>query len=242
MKKEIVILAAGIGSRLRPMTDNIPKAMVKVNGIPILKNLLDQIFKIKTEKMKVNIVTGYCSKEIEKFTSGYKDITLIENKVFDITNNMYSLNLALDIIDKNSQLIIINADCFYDFKIVKKMIAFENNDVIAVDKNFFSEESMKVKLNNDGYVNSISKNLPNTQNTYVSMDFYTFSSNTVLLLKQIIRNIINSGDNNSWTEVAIDILSRNKSTKISSCFFSEKWIEIDDLNDLKTANKIFRDT
>ena len=37
------------------------------------------------------------------------------------------------------------------------MISFENNDVIAVDKNFWGEESMKVKLNNDGYVNSISK-------------------------------------------------------------------------------------
>ena len=45
MKKEVVILAAGIGSRLRPLTNNIPKSMVEVAGTPILERLLTQINK-----------------------------------------------------------------------------------------------------------------------------------------------------------------------------------------------------
>ena len=90
-----IILAAGIGSRLRPITDTLPKCLVNVQGIPILQYQLDAFKNAGIRKLVVatgylsNKVKDYLEKELHNF-----DLSIIENKKFLTTNNMYSLWLT----------------------------------------------------------------------------------------------------------------------------------------------------
>jgi len=242
MKKDIIILAAGVGSRLRPLTDEVPKTMVKVNGEAIIERLLTQIDSIEDFYGSVKIVSGYKSQILKFFINdlGLKiKIEFIENSDFLTTNNMYSLFLALSKVESPNGIVIINADCFYDKEIVNKVVKSDGN-YIAIDKGIFNEESMKVRIDNQGKVVNMAKTLEENNNVYVSIDIYSFNTYGKEKLFKISSEIINNGDLNSWTEVAIDLFAKEKESNIKCIDVTGKrWMEIDNHEDLKTAEKIF---
>ena len=237
MSVDVIILAAGVGSRLRPLTDSIPKTMVKVNDKTIIERLFDQLNLYETGS--INVLAGYKHTVLREFldAKGY-EFNFIVNEVFDKTNNMYSLSLGLDgIMSNSSNLIVINADCVYDDEIVRQMLA-SNKSSIAIDSSVFNEESMKVVLDEKGNITEMSKQIEKTENSFVSMDIYNFSNESKQNLNNIIKEFVKKGDLNSWTEVAIDLLVKNNEL-IESLPFKNKWMEIDDLKDLKIAEKLF---
>lgn len=240
MKKDIIILAAGVGSRLRPLTDSVPKTMVKVNGESIIERLLKQIDAVEGVEKNVKIVAGYKYDILKNYVEklGIK-LEFIINKDFDKTNNMYSLHLALKSLKGNNDLVIINADCFYDENIVSEMITAKG-DYIAIDKSSYSDESMKVKLDTNGQVSQMAKSLLENDDVFVSIDLYTFSDKTKQQIQAIVQTFIDAKDLNSWTEVAIDVLAKREESEIGVVDFSKsRWMEIDNHEDLKTAETIF---
>jgi len=107
-----LILAAGDGKRLRPLTYTTPKGMIPVNGVPMLVNALSQIEKIGIKSAV--IVVGHLKEKIydaigRKF--GGVDITYVENKIYDKTNNVYSLWLARNYL--NDDALMLECDLFY---------------------------------------------------------------------------------------------------------------------------------
>ncbi|MCM4172241.1 phosphocholine cytidylyltransferase family protein [Arenibacter sp. TNZ] len=242
IKKDIIILAAGVGSRLRPLTDEVPKTMVEVNGEAIIERLLKQIEAIDSISTNIKIASGYKSQILKNFVHSLdlkSNIEFIENPDYDTTNNMYSLYLALSTLNEKNDLVIINADCFYDKYIVENIIK-SNGNYIAIDKGIFNEESMKIKTDGTDRVIGMSKAFKEDNNVYVSIDIYTFDSKNRDKIFQISSNIINGGELNSWTEVAIDLLSKDESSNINYLDMTgRKWMEIDNHEDLRKAEKIF---
>lgn len=240
MKKDIIILAAGVGSRLRPLTDSVPKCLVTVNSEAIIERVLKQINAIHTIDKEIYIVTGYKSDVLTTFVDqlGIK-VTYIYNADYATTNNMYSLNMALKQTTPDADLVIINADCFYDAQIVNDILHAEGN-FISIDKGVFSAESMKVRTNAAGEIIAMSKALTEDPNTFVSMDIYTLNKALKQELINITNTIIEGGDLNSWTEVALDLLSRGEQKILSLDFTNHNWMEIDDHADLKKAEEIFK--
>ena len=88
-----IIMAAGLGSRLAPVTDNTPKPMVEVNGIRMIDTIIDALH--KNGIYEIHIVVGYLKDEFKKLNAKYNDLDFIENPYYDRFNNISSLYVAL---------------------------------------------------------------------------------------------------------------------------------------------------
>lgn len=233
---EVVILAAGFGSRLEEITKETPKALVKVVGKSILEHQIDAYKLAGISEEKITVVVGYEGNQIIDFCNDkYPSLNIINNTDYNKTNNMYSLYLYLAI-SNASGLMISNGDCVYDPKIIQKMVDSSSPSIIACDIGSYSEESMKIVA--DGkWVTQISKQISERDALGNSIDLYKFSGEDLNQFKQIVSNELEENINN-WTEVAIDRFCTEG--KIAFLDIENlNWVEIDNQEDLLLAEKRF---
>lgn len=153
-----VILAAGMASRLRPLTNNTPKCLLNVGERPLLQRSMDAI--IKSGVKDFVIVTGYLHEMIEEFVAKQYgssiNVKFIHNSVFDSTNNIYSLWLARPEVD-GEEFLLLDSDLLYDPQIVAKVLASDSHNVLTLIKHDLGEEEMKVVTDANGAITEISK-------------------------------------------------------------------------------------
>lgn len=110
--KRAVIMAAGFGSRMVPVTLDRPKPMVKVNGVRIIDTLLDALVSVGIKD--ITLVRGYKKEKFDEITDKYPFIKFVDNDVYDKTNNISSAMAALEHIDEcylcEADLYISNPD------------------------------------------------------------------------------------------------------------------------------------
>ena len=101
--KRAVIMAAGFGSRMVPVTLDRPKPMVAVNGVRIIDTLLDALVSVGIKD--ITLVRGYKKEKFDEILEKYPFINLIDNDIYDKTNNISSAMAALELIRLLSQSI-----------------------------------------------------------------------------------------------------------------------------------------
>ncbi len=234
---QVIILSAGMGMRLKPLTNEKPKCLVNVCSKPILKHQIDYFFNDKRID-EIIIVIGYMADLIRKFIKNFYNndpkIILIENKDFSTTNNMYSLFLTRKYI-KNAFL-LVNGDVILNPEIIDELIKFPPENAIAVDVGRYYKESMKVVQKGDLLID-ISKEIKKENALGCSIDFYKFSKKGKdIFFSKLEEIIIERKDKTQWTEVAIQYLLNNKSLEMRAYDIKGKaWVEIDNFNDLNEA-------
>jgi choline kinase len=237
---EAIILAAGVGSRLAPITNELPKALVPVNSKPILQYQIESY--LEADIKKIYIVVGYKGEQIEnfinnKYPSQLNCFHVIRNTEYKITNNMYSLYLALKIADSQS-IIISNADVVVKKDMVTRILDYNAESGIAFQPENHNDESMKVSIDNNNCVFRISKQITKENSNGTSIDFYKFSGKgKEELIKEVINTIEVKKDYNSWTEVAINNILHYRHIKGIN-IGNDFWYEIDNFEDLKNAEKL----
>lgn len=232
----VIILAAGVGSRLRPMTDVVPKCMILINNVPLIERLVNQLNSC-SEEIKINVVLGYKSNVVVDYFKR-SNINFIINEDYEITNNMYSFYLATKNISDLADMVVINADCIYDNEIVEKCFNSKTSCIMA-DYSFFSEESMKIEVIND-VVRGIAKTYEKDVNIFTSIDMYKFCGNESKEMISHVADVINSGERNSWTEVAINAIAKDVSVRFRPLSIDKsRWYEIDNHADFEIASKLF---
>jgi choline kinase len=231
-----VILAAGVGSRLRPLTDNMPKCLVEVNGISILERQIEALARPEIEE--IVIVCGYKAEKVFRFVhgKGYRNIRLVENLEYLNTNNMYSLYLAKDFVPDD--FILANADVIFHPGIIGELINNSPDSVIVAEKGSYLAESMKIIVINKK-ITAISKSIKQSDAYGNSIDVYKFSKAARNVLFEEIGNYIEVQKNrNSWTEVALNQILPQIDFYPLDIADTYYWVEIDDYKDLENANSI----
>lgn len=154
-----VILAAGMASRLRPLTEHTPKCLLKVGERSLLQRSIDALK--SNGILDFVIVTGYLHEMIEAFVAeeygNSINVTFIHNKVFDSTNNIYSLWLAKPGAE-GEEILLLDSDLLYDPEIIARVLADDAENVLTLIRHNLGEEEMKVVLDKEnGTITEISK-------------------------------------------------------------------------------------
>jgi len=234
-----VILAAGVGSRLKSITSKKPKCMIKIAGKPILGHQIDAYMNAGIDE--IIIIGGYRINQIINYCNKIKNINIkiIENRSFATTNNMYSLYLAKDDLLR-SDFLLSNGDVVFDPEIIVELIDNPVSNAVVCDKYSKLEKHMKVLVNNAGFINDIDMSIPISKGIN-SVSIFKFSNESSIIFFEEISKIINKNNNKKeWFEVAIQNLLKNKKLLIYPFEIGKsKWVEIDDIEDLAFAERIF---
>lgn len=230
-----LILAAGLGTRLAPLTDDCPKSMVEVNGKPILMKQIENLY--ENGITDITVISGYKAEVLEeRINQIYPEVKIIRSVDYATTNNMYSAYIAKDVMD-GSGFIMMNADVFYDASVIEELICCESQNAIVTDIGTYFEESMKV-AEEDGRLVRIAKTITPEEALGVSIDVYKFSDEAAkAFFSKCAEYIEDKKELKLWSEVALnDILSE---VEFKACLLKGRWIEIDNHEDLDIARKLF---
>lgn len=230
-----LILAAGMGSRLAPITDDYPKTMVPVNGKPILMKQLENL--LENGITDITVVAGYKAEVlIREVGKAHPGVRVLNSADYASTNNMYSAYFAREWV-QGSDFLMMNADVFFDSSVITALLACEAENAIVTDVGCYIEESMKV-VNADGRLAAISKQIPPEQAYGSSIDVYKFSRAAGdAFFAKCREYIVDRGELKLWSEVALnDILA---SVPFAACPLVGRWLEIDNHDDLAAAETLF---
>lgn len=209
-----VILAAGMATRLRPLTLNTPKCLLKVGERSLLHRSIDALLENGIKEFV--IVTGYLNELIENFVKEqYEDrikVTFIHNNLYDSTNNIYSLWLARPEVD-GEEMLLLDSDLLYDPRIIGRVLHQESQNVLTLIKHNLGEEEMKVVLDTDGSITEISKTCNPSLAAGESLGIeHMGKSYTTALYKELDVMMNKEGLENKFYELAFERLIRQGHT------------------------------
>jgi len=233
-----IILAAGLGSRLNPLTDEMPKCLTEVNGIPILEHILN-ILNIN-EIEKVTIVIGYLGDIIKKkFGSKFNNIQIyyIWNEKYNETNSMYSLLLAKDTLIKGA--LILEGDTFCEEKIISSTLNCDNNKSLWVGDNFTSEhEGSMSTTDKNGQIQKVE--IVRGKLAEYKKNFYK-STGILKITPEYGKELIEWLEIEKNTNIYFDLVIANHlDTPIYVYDVTGlKWADLDNLFELKKVEKLF---
>jgi choline kinase len=232
-----VILAAGIASRLRPLTDNTPKCLLNVGKKSILQRTIDNLLSNGIEEFI--IVTGYLREMIEEFISEkYPDLNVvfIYNEKYSSTNNIYSLWMTKEYA-KGNEIILLDSDIVFDSRIVALLKNSNYENCLAVKTEIeLGEEEIKVTVEDDNSITEISKTVNPTQAIGESIGIEKFGKPFVdALFAELDKMILEENLSNVFYELAFERLIKKGEKVFSVPVGNLKCLEIDFAEDFEQA-------
>ena len=234
-----LILAAGLGTRLAPITDTVPKSLVPVNGKPIL---LKQIENLRHNGIvDITIISGYKADVLEKAVhEKYPEVKIVESVDYATTNNMYSAYLGIKAMFPDGNIrpfYMMNADVFFDASVITALEKMSADNLVVVDMGRYIEESMKV-IEKDGRLVAISKQITPEEALGCSIDVYKFGDEGGrAFYNRCVEYIEKKGEMKKWSEVALNDAFND--AIFQACPLKGRWLEIDNHEDLAAAEALF---
>lgn len=225
---KIIILAAGIGSRLG---NPFPKPLTPLNdGKSIMENQIRNLSSHFNEH-DISVVVGF---KKDLIMERFPDLTYIYNQYFDATNTSKSLLKALKK-NRNEDVLWLNGDVIFDsalLEVLKKEIE-EQNSFVSVNHSRVAEEEVKYTLK-DNFVHELSKEVENGLGEAVGINFIS-RKDLPILIEQL-----ETCEDNDYFEKGIELAIQKKGIKVKAVDISSfRCMEIDFKEDLDQANKLF---
>ena len=236
-----LLLAAGKGNRLQPLTDSIPKCLIDINGSTILERLIDNLCDNGFKRLV--IVVGYLDHCIRRFVNEYAgDLTIecVTNPLFQTTNNIYSLWLARKKIRES--FLLVESDLVFESSQLEGLLypdriaisyrqPWMNGTTVTMDS---LNRVTSFGMGSNGFVEGTS---------YKTVNIYSLSNASWRRVVERLELFISSGKVNEYYEVVFKEMIADGSLSMNGVFFDpECWYEIDTPTDLENAERILGET
>ena len=233
-----LLLAAGTGSRLLPLTQDSPKCLTLVNEISILARLIESLKEQGFKRLVV--VTGHLQGSIEDFLGTKSDDMVIEyvhSPLYKTTNNIYSLWMARKIIDE--PFVLLESDLVFDTTLLDEMI-YPDRIAVAGIADWMNGTTVTINSGND-VIEFQTNTLPFRDTTkYKTVNIYSFSLGSWrAILKRLEQHISEGKVNGYYETVFSELVDEGVLSLQAISFDSMPWYEIDTIADLAEAVKLF---
>lgn len=253
---KVIILAAGQGTRLRPLTNDRPKCMVEVNGKSILERQLNTMHACGIKDADITIVTGYRHDVIrERFKD--TDMEVIVNDDYETTNMVCSLMCARDMMEMQDDILISYGDIIYDDTVLNKILVSEDPASVIVDDGWYEywsarcdnplDDAETLMFDDRDYLTEIGQktnDLSKVQSQYIGlMRFKGTGLKAMLNLSAEAERRSHEGrklwrtDRTYQKMYMTDLLQGliDEGNKLKAVHIQRGWFEIDDRDDLKVV-------
>ena len=246
-----IILAAGEGKRLRPLTEDKPKCMIDLFGKPLIQRQIETFQACGIND--ISIVTGYCEDKIT-----FDNVRYFRNYKYATTNMVETLFCAKNAI-KDSTLVSYG-DIVFEKNVLKKLIEATDDMCVVVDKDWYKywkirftnplDDAERLVLDNDGYITNIGQKVTNTKQImgqYIGL--MKFQKNGVHILKDFYErtkkhassgiNPLNSNlpfEKSYLTDLLQGLILDGR--KIKSVLINNGWLEVDTIHDYEVYNHL----
>ena len=235
-----VILVAGRGNRLRPLTDRTPKCLLRINDKTILEHQISNLFYYGIRSIilvvgyKIDAVVNAISQMKEKYCG--LDIIFVENPIYYKTNTLYSLWLASRHV-RHDDFLYLNGDVVFGKKVLEALLNSPYDACLAVEKKRVGREEVKVIVN-QGFVKRIGKDLDPSESYGEFIGIAKFSKNFNKLLIRKLNSLVRQKFINEFFEKALDELARVINIRVVD-ITGLPCIEVDTLEDYEVAKEIY---
>lgn len=242
---QAIILAAGMGKRLKELTQDRTKCMVQVNGVALIDRMLHQIE--SRHLSRIVIVVGYEGEKLMEYidTLGIRTpIVYVQNPIYDKTNNIYSLALAKDYLCQDDTL-LFESDLIFEDAVIDQLLDDPRETLALVDKYESWMDGTCVKLGPDDSIASFvpSKNFrfEEAHEYYKTVNIYKFGrhfsrTHYVPFLEAYSKAL----GNNEYYEQVLRVIAMLDDPEIRAKRLSgQLWYEINDIQDLDIASSMF---
>jgi len=225
-----LILAAGMGKRLMPLTQDTPKCLLKVGGKTIIEHQFDALYKNNIKD--IVIVIGHQGEKIKRLIGD--KARYIENNDFATTNSSYSLWLARE--EMKDGFIYVNSDLIFHWKILQDLINSKSENAIVTDNRVKIDSDMqKIKLDGSQIV-IMGKEIPVDEAQGEAVGPVKINQTGAKKVLERIENLINQNKKNYWAYSVFSDCAQEIGLKKVDC--QEPWVEIDYLKDIEKANQM----
>lgn len=229
-----IIIAAGKGTRLFPITKNTPKSLLDIGqGLTLLET---QLHSLKEAGIRdVVIIIGYRAEQIEAKLKEYRtdfDITIVYNPFYEISNNLVSVWMAKHYM--KDDFITINGDDIFDSIVIKNLLKSKEDITMVIDvKAEYDDDDMKI-ISNNNLVKQVSKKIPLEEANGESVGIIKFSGHGPKIYTDTLEEMVHNPKNMNffYLKAIQNIIDKGFPVYYSQC--NEKdWGEIDFHPDLK---------
>lgn len=255
---KVIILAAGQGTRLRPMTDNCPKCMVKVNGTSIIERQLATMYSCGIKQEDITVIAGYKNEVLKAALKG-TSIQVIVNEEYETTNMVCSLMCARNLMEQEEDILVSYGDIIYSKEVLKKILDSLENISVVVDDGWYEywsrrnenplDDAETLMFDAEDYLTEIGQKtteLAKVQSQYIGL--MRFKENG---LKAIL-DVCKEAKERTATGISLwrtdrsyakmymtDLLQGliDEGHKLRALHINRGWFEIDDVDDLKLVEQ-----
>ena len=233
---KVLILAAGVGTRISRYLGEHPKSCVDVGGKPLIRRTMELFYRHNITN--IAIVTGYQEKYIHEALSGF-DYKTYKNPFYKVTNSIASMWFAKDFMDYDDDMLILNGDLFFEDIMLEKLIEIPKSPLFLSDSSRIDNADYRFYWENDRLL-KFGKELSNEETSGEYVGIAKIEKKDMKIMRAQLEYLIDKGEYNMWWEdVLYSLVETNKPIYIEDINGSF-WAEVDFIEDYERIKEFIK--